>query len=556
MDRLLTLGLIYSLFLLAQISLNYIIWVPPGEELVEHKHLVFVITALILCLATIILAARLTPRTSDFLMSKLTVCLATRKYLVGLALVLVAVIWPLVTADVVLDRFINSGDEFAYVFQARGLAEGRLWYEAPPLGNTFVAMRTWVLGDKWVGQYPPGWPFFLAAGQLAGIPLWAVNAVFGGMLAVIFLITLWRWLSAGVALVTTAILIGSPFYLFNAASYHSHITAALSLLLFTILYKRHLATSKPLPAFFSGVSLGILGTIRYFSVPLAGAALLANTLWNRKLLPRGTALIILGGLPFLGLLLYCHFKITGDPLKSTYSVIDWKEEIWLSTGLEQLINGLVILARGMLSLSEWTCPVIPLAYAISLIFKIRSRSCKFYDFIFPVFVMGYMFFPSLGGNRYGPRYYFDAYPLMMLTIATAYDSATNFARQFDKGRFVTHGLTVSLIYCILSYPFIAYRYHSIIWERQDIFRLTQAAQLSNAVVLIKSDIGILWSMPAWDLARNEPGLKENVLFANGVGALTGPTADAGAIRHLFPDRSLWIYERDPGNPHGQLRPAD
>ena len=42
-------------------------------------------------------------------------------------------------------------------------------------------------------------------------------------------------------------------------------------------------------------------------------------------------------------------------------------------------------------------------------------------------VLSYLFFPNMGGNRYGPRYYFDAYPFLVLTVVSA--AAAWFAEQ-------------------------------------------------------------------------------------------------------------------------------
>jgi hypothetical protein len=86
-------------------------------------------------------------------------------------------------------------------------------------------------------------------------------------------------------------------------------------------------------------------------------ALLADTLRSRKLFSRNTVFVILGGVPLLAFLLYYHYAITGNPLKSTYSVIEFDSEIWLTFNLQTLSQGWRIFRSGLLSLAEWTCPL-------------------------------------------------------------------------------------------------------------------------------------------------------------------------------------------------------
>ena len=49
-------------------------------------------------------------------------------------------------------------------------------------------------------------------------------------------------------------------------------------------------------------------------------------------------------------------------------------------------------------------PLLFLLYLIAGLWKCYRRQIAFYDLIFPLLVLGYLLFPNLGGNRYGPRY--------------------------------------------------------------------------------------------------------------------------------------------------------
>ncbi|HEY0833809.1 MAG TPA: hypothetical protein VGE72_07865, partial [Azospirillum sp.] len=64
-------------------------------------------------------------------------------------IVVASVAGSLAVSVVVLETFPNSGDEYAYLFQAWHFARGELWVEAPPLGATFAPYRTWVVDGKW-----------------------------------------------------------------------------------------------------------------------------------------------------------------------------------------------------------------------------------------------------------------------------------------------------------------------------------------------------------------------------------------------------------------------
>ena len=202
-----TLAAIYAAYVVVSLPMQQEVWVTLASgdaglgKLNKTALALFVVT-----FGAVALAAYLAPATSEELSRRLSEWLRRR---VGLALSLLlttAIVAPVAVAYAVLDCFPNSGDEFAYYFQAGLFAKGQLWAEAPPLGYTFVPYRTWIIGDKWLSQYPPGWPVAMAAALLTGIPAWSLNALMGVASAAGLMSPLWRYPDRAGALVVAGTL--------------------------------------------------------------------------------------------------------------------------------------------------------------------------------------------------------------------------------------------------------------------------------------------------------------------------------------------------------------
>ncbi|HET6466888.1 MAG TPA: hypothetical protein VFG43_00795 [Geminicoccaceae bacterium] len=474
-----------------------------------------------------------------------TAARAPRRRMAAVAVLLsVALALPLVISVLVLDRFPNSGDEFAFVHQAEGFAEGRLWHEAPPLGATFVALRTWVYGDRLVSQYPPGWPLLMAAAGRLSLPAWTVNPLIGAASAMALAGLLWRWTTPRLAIPAVAAYALTAFYVFNAASYFSHVLTALLVLGFVAAGQSYVTGGGRVAALAIGACLGGIGLTRTYDalvlLLLFGAALL----WQRRRLALHDLLIALGGLPFLLALLAYQDLVMGSPFVSTYAA-----DIESPQFRFRLTSGAVLQTFAQLEeLVAWTSPLLVAAYAAALLVKLRARALAFYDLIPPLFVVAYFVQGWDGGNRYGPRYYFDVYPVLFVTIATAGPLLRQrlAARVRTLG---THLVAASVLYAATVLPFPAALFHTIVQERQDPYRQAERAGLANAVVVVASSAGAVSDMQPYDLARNRPDLADSVLFANGL------VADIDAIRRTFPNRAIWLYEREPDATEGRLRPA-
>jgi hypothetical protein len=465
------------------------------------------------------------------------------------AVVVAAILLPLPVAYFVLDRFPNSGDEFAYLFQAHTLAGFRLWEASPVLGTDLIPFRTWIFESKWVSQYPPGWPMVISTGLLLGIPPWVVNAVVGGGSVAVLAALCRRVGGQSAAVLAAAVFTLTPFYVMNAASYFPHAFSSLLILslCFCLLPDGEMVRRHKLVA--AGAIVGLLAMTRYFDVlPLLPAMLLWLLRQRRSAWRRTIGLVAAGFIPLLTLLMIYQYLITGSPIRSAYFVIDIPEVSEIFVGLDplRLLNGVVVTADRLVELALWTSPVLLIAYCICIALKLKDHKLAYYDLIFPTFVLAYLAFADLGGNRYGPRYYFDAFPLMMVTIVSALPSVTaRLERPIDRAMLPIASIAC-LLYFVGTWPLVLNAFQLQVFSRQEPFRLAKQAVTGNAIVIQDTSSGV--GLHDWDLVRNPPSMDAAVLYARS-------GTDIGALRKAFPQRSIWRYSRrDPTKP-GQLIPV-
>jgi hypothetical protein len=502
-----------------------------------------------LCIAFILTAAAISfVGELERITGKIASWIGQRTNLCIFVTVVAAMLLPLAVAYFVLDRFLNSGDEDCYLFQAHAFAALRLWEAPPILGTDLIPFRTYIFENKWVSQSPPSWPMVLATGLLLGIPPWMVNALLGGG-SVVALAAFCRRVGNPSAAVVAAVLFAlTPFYVMNAASYFPHVLASLLILSFCLclLPDGEIPRGHRLVA--AGAIVGLLGATRYYDVlPLIPATLLWLTRQRRSAWPRLIGLLAGGLIPVLLMLMLYHYLITGSPFRTAYYVINTPEvsNIFVTLDPLRIFNGVAITAGRVVELALWTSPVLLIVYCFCLVLKFKDRKLAFYDLIFPGFVLAYVIYADLGGNRYGPRFYFDAFPLMMVTIVSALPSITaRLERPMDRAM-----LPLAPIACVLylvgTWPLVLTAFEHQVFSRQEPFRLVQQAVTGKAIVIHDTSPGL--GMHDWDLVRNPPSMDAAILHARS-------GTDVGALRKAFPDRSIWRYSRrDPAQPGHLVR---
>ncbi|WP_141342757.1 glycosyltransferase family 39 protein [Bradyrhizobium sp. USDA 3458] len=486
--------------------------------------------------------ARITERIASYITKRTNWCTA--------AAVLAAVLLPLSAAYFVLDTFPNSGDEFSYLFEANTLARLRLWEAPPILGTDLIAHRTFIFDSKWVSQYPPGWPMILSIGLLLGIPPWMVNALLGGGSVAVLIALCRRVGDQSAAVVAAALFVVTPFYVMNAASYFPHVSSSLLILLFCFFLLPDGETVRTHKLVAAGATVGLLAMTRYFDVlPLLPSMLFWFFQQRRKERPRIIGLLAAGFIPFLTLLMIYQFLITGSPFRSTYFVIDIPEVSEILVGLDpiRIKDGMMISGGRVAELALWTSPVLVLGYFFCMLLKFQDRKLTYYDLIFPSFVLAYVAFANLGGNRYGPRYYFEAFPLMMLTIVSALPLITaRIGRSIDRSMLPIN-LVACLLYLLGTWPLVVTGFRLEVFSRQEPFRLATQLVTGNAVVI--QDTASAFGLHYDDLVRNPPSMDAAVLFARS-------DADTAALREAFPGRSIWRYSRPDTTRPGKLERID
>lgn len=256
-------------------------------------------------------------------------------YLVALgSLLLYAVV-----ATAVFSRRPLLIDEVAQLWQAQRYAEGHLWLPAPAHREFFSFLHLVDVGDRVYAQFPPGGPFMIWLGVLAGVP-WLVGPVSGALSVLLFARIVRaaepsarsRWV-----LGATVLFALTPFAVFMFASYMNHVTALLWILVAVaslVELTDHGVSDTAigsagrikaaLLAFSVGVGLGVAATIR----PLdAFAFALPAAVWlivrARRSPRRWTENVIAGlgvAVPFAAMM-YVNLQTTGHPLRFGYEVL-------------------------------------------------------------------------------------------------------------------------------------------------------------------------------------------------------------------------------------------
>ena len=438
----------------------------------------------------------------------------------------------------VLERFPNSGDEYAYLWQASAFADGAVTAATPEPQDAFRLSHIGDVDGRRFSKYPPGWPLLLAAGVLAGVP-----GLVNPLLAALALAGIYRlgcsWIGRRPATLGILVTLIAPFFLLNAGSYHSHPSClfAITALALALTWAAERPGSRPL--MIAGASFGLAVLIRpytalLFAVPLL-AAFAPDLLRTRR---RWLHLLwfVVGGIPFALFLLNVNLAVTGTWWTLAWSQYDASETLGFGAYGHTLLQGVKTTVRlcgeGALYTSFFGAILVVLAGGRAF----PHRRLLWVLLFAPV--LGYLFWWSHGGNRYGPRFYFEALLPFSLLAGVGLDRLSTWPR---FRALAGAGACVAVV----TFAVLSVSEHRQIHARRDVYRTVDAAALTNAVVLLTTASS---DMVRTDLTRNPPEFaRARVLFGLSRGAFDREVQEA------YPDRTVYRYRWDPEG--GAIWPA-
>lgn len=453
----------------------------------------------------------------------------------------------------ILRAFPNSSDEYDYLFAAKTILAGRLWNPAPPLPDLFAFYNLAVWHGMWFSVYPPGWPALLAAIMALQLPAWLAGPLAGGLLLFLVLKLGQRRDGAPGGILAVAVLALSAFFVFNAGSYFNILPAAAAGALFCWAGLEFLDRPRFLAAITAGAALGALGMIRpvdvvFFGLPFAVEFLCRAR--RRHWLFAGA--IILAGLPFLAALLFYNKAAIGSFIPGILSsgrqlAVGRAAANALGRPLPP-VGALHLAVARIIMFAEWTSPLLVFAYVAALPWVLVRRRASFIDFLFPAFLIGFAFIPLDGGNQYGPRYYFEGFPFLVLTIVSALVPLLRDAKRPCRADLAASFLFAHIAVAMAAIVVNGLVMRALVDQRMDVYDQVRARHLQDAVVVIASPTSPLRVMWARELTRN--GIAVGVRPVLYVRDLPD---ELDKLRRRYPARRFYVYKRRPLSPKGSLR---
>jgi hypothetical protein len=447
----------------------------------------------------------------------------------------------LIVAAHTLQQFPNSADEYAYIHQAETLSEGKLWQKSHPLADFFRFNHIAQKDGKMVGRFPPGWPLVLSTAFVVNIPPFIINPILGLLALILFYRLCALIYNKQIAWWSVCSLAFTGYFIFNSASFFSHTSCLLFALGFVYCIYRD--EKKPATKFrmLAGAFLGMLVISRYFTAALIFLPFVFYLIHRDKLkVIRLFFWIGLGVLPFLAFLMWYNYKITGNALLPVTVWTNNEEALGFVHG-HTFIKGIDHLIRRTFMFLYWSSPALLILYLLFIVQKVFHRQERFThpeDYIFLLLIIGYFFYHHIGGNQYGPRFLFEAFPFMIAFVVR---------KLFQQKLRGTQALFVAgMIYALVKIPFIMNREHEIIIERMDVYRLAKKSKIENAVVMLSTTTGVKRPMPVRDLTRNGQYFSGDIIYAE---SIPGKNAE---LMEFYPDRFFYEYKREAEKVEGRL----
>jgi hypothetical protein len=466
---------------------------------------------------------------------------ATKSVYYMMLVATISFVLTLLIRDYVLEQFPNSSDEYAYLFQADMFSKGKLWERAHDLPDFFYSNNIAQFDGILVSRFPPGWPLILSGAFEIGMNPSLVNPVLGVACLVVFFFFARRYYDPTVAVWSTVGLALTGMYLYNSASYFSHVSCMLVTLLFVFSIYAYREHENIVFGILAGFFLGFVVVIRYYTAVLIFIPFLGYLLMEYKW--RVIKLFFwmgIGSIPCLAYLFWYNYSITGNAFVPVTMWAYPSEQLGFVKG-HSFMKGIEHVIRRTLMFMYWASPGLVILYGVYLLRKVMSATDRFArpeDYTFLALAIGYFFYYQIGGNQYGPRFFFEALPFLMVFVVSRVI--------WSREKWAMALLIASLMYPVVKLPFISHREATIIDQRQDVYDLVKERKIHNAIVFVASPTSPIRPMPEADLTRNGSKFLGDVVYVLEIPNINEQVMD------YYGDRKVYRYVRPSDNPQGEL----
>ena len=357
---------------------------------------------------------------------------------IAIGLALIAVFASSMVAKTVYEGLPHLEDEFAFLWEAEVMAEGRISLPTPLEPRSFLVPFVVDDGGQRFGKYPPGWPAALSLGVYFDA-YWIVNAILAGFSVWIVYRLGSKVAGSGVGILSAVLSLTSPMFLMLSGSILSHgfslFLASAFALAWLDLFPAKMekqdrkVSPKGLLLTIAGLSLGLLSITR----PLTAVGIALPFLIHGLIrLVKGRSserlhLIGIGGIALFiaGLLPVWQAALTGDPWKNPYTLWWEYDRFGFGPGIGVTESGHNLywaywnlrwsLRQGLHDLFGW--PFLSwLFLPFGIVALRRNRDGWLLWMSFPALVLVYGAY-WVGSWLYGPRYYFESLPGLAITSA-------------------------------------------------------------------------------------------------------------------------------------------
>lgn len=441
-------------------------------------------------------------------------------------------------------------DEYAYLFEADTFKSLRLWDTPPPLGDAESTYYVWVKDGKWVAQYPPGWPLILAlfggtlpTGRLANgaCTLLAAYAVYE--------LVKTRANREAAWLTVLFFLIG-PFVLFHGGSLFSHSSAAAFAALTMLVSNKVKQSPRPGRLIALGLCIGMLGITRNVAAVAVVLAVAFEQVRGGRLVSKA-AFVALGGAPFLIALLAYQYAITGHPTMPVYWYAGRTLD-HLYFDLPSILEGLRHTVVNQAELVLFTSPLVHVIWLGALWKLVKNKSLSGADLVFPIGMFIFVFYPLHPGFRIGPRYYFDFWPLAVVSIGSAIPLFLGVWNHLYR-----KALTVSIIYAGIMSLFLVFSLRDITQSKFEVYERVKAEGITNAVICVDTEsdgTDVYRKLESRNSARNGIELGDPAKAASMKAIYVNcQRTTLSKVKAAYPQREIWGYTSVPGRLPGTLQ---